>query len=97
MDIGDLVRLKSRVLFSSSNMAAAAENSMGGTGIGPVVLVEVICQIVRPEKAASLLSNRFHFVFKFPVDGDVSLKEVLPTTAEEAHALIRASAWDHDH
>jgi acyl-coenzyme A thioesterase 9 len=94
VDIGDLVRLKSRVLYSSSNVAAAAA-AAAGSGADKVVLVEVICQIVRPEKAASLLSNRFHFVFKFPADNDVVLKEVLPTSVEEAHALIRASAWNH--
>ena len=66
VDIGDFVRLRSRVLYSSSNRSITNSNNGGGVvGIGngskeqeQVVLVEVTCQIVRPEKASSFLSNR---------------------------------------
>ena len=71
VDIGDLVRLRSRVLYSSSNrgvtngsgsgsggVADAVDNGSGAKEQEQVVLVEVTCQIVRPEKASSFLSNR---------------------------------------
>ena len=84
VDIGDLVRLRSRVLYSSSNIGTTNSSSgnssssssssssgsisgvvSGAIGIGSgsneqeqVVMVEVTCQIVRPEKASSFLSNR---------------------------------------
>ena len=74
VDIGDLVRLRSRVLYSSSNRGVISSSGgssgssdvvSGAIGIGSgsnepdqVVMVEVTCQIVRPEKASSFLSNR---------------------------------------
>ena len=40
-------------------------------------------------RAASFVSNTFHFVFGFPPSAPVSLRKVLPVTAEEAHTLVR--------
>lgn len=53
VDIGDLVRLKSRVVFTNDDP------------IMSVVMVEVTCQVVRPEKASSFVSNSFNFVFRY--------------------------------
>lgn len=99
VDISDLIRLKSRVLYSSSNSVTDETGPVPAVGTDKqekVVLVEVVCQVVRPEKASSFLSNKFHFVFQFP-DGGASLKQVLPVTMEEANALVKASNWDDKH
>lgn len=74
VDIGDLVRLKSRVLYTTDNP------------IDPVAIVEVTCQIVRPEKASSFVSNTFNFEFGFK--DSVTLRRVLPSTYEDAALLV---------
>eukprot|EP00596_Hydrurales_sp_CCMP1899_P003825 CAMPEP_0119038526 /NCGR_PEP_ID=MMETSP1177-20130426/7498_1 /TAXON_ID=2985 /ORGANISM="Ochromonas sp, Strain CCMP1899" /LENGTH=471 /DNA_ID=CAMNT_0007001231 /DNA_START=164 /DNA_END=1576 /DNA_ORIENTATION=- len=79
VDIGDLVRLKSRVVFTNDDPSMS------------VVMIEVTCQVVRPEKASSFVSNEFNFVFRF--DNSVSLRRVLPSTYEEAVILVKASNW----
>lgn len=76
VDIGDLVRLKSRVVCTSDSLH-------------PLAHVEVTCQVVRPEKASSFLSNKFNFVFGF--EDTVTLRRLLPTTYEEAATLVNAS------
>jgi acyl-coenzyme A thioesterase 9 len=99
VDISDLIRLKSRVLYSSSNTSGDEHCSFPATGAtqqDKVVLVEVVCHVVKPEKATSFLSNKFRFVFQFP-DGGASLKRVLPVTIEEGNALIKAAHWDDQH
>ena len=80
VDIGDLVRLKSRVVYTSDDP------------VSPVAHVEVTCQVVRPERASSFVSNTFDFIFGFQNDGAAtSLRRVLPVTREEAETLITAS------
>lgn len=75
--IGDLLRLKSRVVFTSDDP------------IKPRVVIEVSCQVVKPEQASSFISNTFSFVFGF--NKNVALRKVLPVTTEEAKALINGS------
>ncbi|CAE7585728.1 Acot10, partial [Symbiodinium microadriaticum] len=77
VDIGDLVRLKSRVVYSS------------GDTLKTVMHVEVTVQVVRPERASSFVSNTFHFIFGF--SDNVTLRRVLPVTNEEAAVLLQAS------
>eukprot|EP01041_Mallomonas_annulata_P013117 gene13117-27703_t len=73
VDIGDLVRFKSRVVYASDDP------------VNPIAQVEVTCQVMRPERASSFISNTFNFIFGFP-DG-ATLRRVLPTTYEEAIVL----------
>jgi acyl-coenzyme A thioesterase 9 len=75
--IGDLLRLKSRVVFTSDDPMKAR------------VVIEVSCQVVRPEQASSFVSNTFVFVFGF--SRSIALRKVLPVTTEEAIALINGS------
>ena len=79
VDIGDLIRMKSRVIYTSDDP------------LMPCAQVEVTCQIVRPERASSFVSNTFNFVFCFKES--VSLRRVLPSTIEEATCLVDASKW----
>eukprot|EP01039_Chlorochromonas_danica_P009558 gene9558-10565_t len=81
VDVGDLLRLKSRVIFTSDDP------------IHPRVVVEVLCQVVRPERASSFVSNSFVFTFGF--GKNVTLRKVLPVTFEEAKALIQGAKAIH--
>ncbi len=78
VDIGDLLRLKSRVVFTSDDPAH------------PRLVVEVSCQVVRPEKASSFVSNTFLFTFGFTQG--VTLRKVLPVTTEEGAVLVSPAA-----
>ncbi|CAM9123813.1 unnamed protein product, partial [Ectocarpus fasciculatus] len=80
VQIGDMIRLKSRVVFSSDDP------------LDPIAEVEVTCQIVKPERASSYVSNKFKFVFGFK-DSGVTLRRILPQNYEEAETLICASRW----
>eukprot|EP01035_Chromulina_nebulosa_P018383 gene18383-24082_t len=78
VDIGDLIRLKSRIVNTIDDP------------IHPLAQVEVTCQIIRPEKASSIVSNTFNFEFIF--DNNITLRKVLPTTYEEATVNASKSA-----
>ena len=86
VDIGDLVRLRSRVVYASDNEDGTFK---------PTAHVEVECQVVRPEKASSFVSNTFDFSFTFERGTNISLRRVLPCRREEAERLIMASGRDH--
>ena len=79
VDIGDLVRLRSRVVLSNDDPLA------------PMAMVEVTCQGVRPERVSSFVSNTFNFIFQFK--DCVTLRRILPSTIEEAKVLVAASKW----
>jgi acyl-coenzyme A thioesterase 9 len=79
VEIGDLVRLKSRVTYSSDDP------------VKPAVHVEVTCQVMKPEKAVSYISNTFHFIYGF--DSNITLRRVVPGNYEEARLLVKASQW----
>ena len=88
--VGDLLRLRGKVLHvsSSSSAAAAAEAT---------VRIKVRADVVKPEQAASEISNTFVFAFKVPLrgkgneEGALSVKRVLPETREEA---LAAAAYE---
>eukprot|EP01038_Epipyxis_sp_PR26KG_P006474 gene6474-8904_t len=73
VDVGNLIRMKSRVIYTSD------------TPIKPLVMIEVTCQVVKPERASSFVSNSFYFIFGF--DKSVTVKKVLPLTSEEASQM----------
>lgn len=50
VDIGDLVRLKSRVTFSGSTSTSTSSASGASDKVESAVCVEVNCQVIRPEK-----------------------------------------------
>mmetsp|Transcript_20723 Transcript_20723/g.34875 ORF Transcript_20723/g.34875 Transcript_20723/m.34875 type:complete len:466 (+) Transcript_20723:1755-3152(+) len=79
VEIGDLVRLKSRVTYSSDDP------------VKPTAHVEVTCQVMKPEKAVSYISNTFHFIYGF--DSNITLRRVVPSNFEEARLLVKASQW----
>eukprot|EP01034_Spumella_vulgaris_P021658 gene21658-27699_t len=97
VDVGDLLRLTSRVIFtsssSSSSFASLSADEEVQRNVPPSVVVEVNCQVVRPERASSVVSNTFHFVFGFACDEarSPSLRRVLPVTSEEATMWIYGS------
>jgi len=83
VSIGDLVRLKSRVVCTSSSL----------------VNIEVTCQIVRPEKSSSIISNKFGFVFGFDPQASaeegksgavLNLRTPLPRNFDEAQIISTA-------
>jgi acyl-CoA hydrolase len=77
VDVGDMVRLRSRVTHTQCSMDASPS----------AIVVDVTFSIIRPEHVATHVSNTFTFVFVCPV-GTV-LKSVYPATADEASASIR--------
>ena len=81
VDIGDLVRLKSRVVYTSNNKKG--DNR-------PIVQIEVTCYVVKPESHSSYISNTFDFIFQFE-DDIKPLKNLLPSTNAEARLLISAA------
>lgn len=80
VDIGDLIRLKSRVVYSEDDRC---NNNSPSVGTNPIIQVEVTCQIVKPEKTISVISNTFDFVFTCDLDKSSSIMSILPTTTEE--------------
>jgi acyl-coenzyme A thioesterase 9 len=82
VDIGDLVRLKSKVVYTSNNKSG--DNK-------PIVQIEVTCHVVKPESHSSYISNTFDFIFQFDDNLMKPLKAILPSTNAEARLLISAS------
>jgi hypothetical protein len=77
--IGDLIRLRSRILYASgeetetgadsatagTDAAVVAPSGTGGSGrkTGRRAICDITCHVVKPEEVSSVLSNRFSFVF----------------------------------
>lgn len=86
--VGDLLRLRGKVLHVSSS----TKNASAAT-----VRIRVRADVVKPEQAASEISNTFVFAFEVPLRGDgnaegaLSVKRVLPETREEA---LAAAAYE---
>lgn len=81
VDVGDLVKLKSRVVYAK-NLTEEA-----------LLQVEVTCQIIKLDLQQSVVSNTFDFIFSVdldPVRPNDGLKEVAPSTLEEAVVHLTA-------
>lgn len=84
--VGDLLRLRGKVLHVSSSSSSEV-----------TVRVRVRADVVKPEQAASEISNTFIFAFQVPLRGGAgeagarSVKRVLPDTREEA---LAAAAYE---
>ncbi|XP_037441662.1 uncharacterized protein LOC119309863 [Triticum dicoccoides] len=80
VDVGDFLRFKSCVLFTQ------LENKWQ-----PLVNVEVVAHVTRPELRKSEISNTFHFTFSVGSDAlknGVSIRNVVPSTEEEARRIL---------
>uniref|UniRef100_A0ACD5XXW7 Uncharacterized protein n=1 Tax=Avena sativa TaxID=4498 RepID=A0ACD5XXW7_AVESA len=80
VDVGDFLRFKSCVLFTQ------LENKWQ-----PLVNVEVVAHVTRPELRKSEISNTFHFTFSVSSDAlknGLTIRSVVPSTEEEARRII---------
>ncbi|KAL9259599.1 Acyl-coenzyme A thioesterase 2, chloroplastic-like protein [Drosera capensis] len=81
VDVGDFLRFKSCVLYTELD------------GDHPLINVEVVAHVTRPEIRSSEVSNTFYFTFtlrpeaKTTKDGS-RLRSVLPATEEEARRIL---------
>ena len=94
---GDLLRLRGKVLHVSSSIINPSSSSKNEV----TVRIRVRADVVKPEQAASEISNTFVFAFKVPLrgrgggnkeeEGALSVKRVLPEMREEA---LAAAAYE---
>lgn len=80
VDVGNFLRLKSCVLYTE------LENSSK-----PLINVEVIAHVMRPELRSSEVSNNFYFYFTVQQDSlknGTRVRNVVPGTEEEARRVI---------
>ncbi|GAB2265464.1 Acyl-coenzyme A thioesterase 4, mitochondrial [Dionaea muscipula] len=80
VDVGDFLRFKSSVLYTEIENPAK-----------PLVNVEVVAHVTRPELRSCEVSNRFYFTFTVRpealTDG-LKVRNVVPATEEEARRVI---------
>lgn len=91
--VGDLLRLRGKVLHVSSSSSSSATKTASAS-----VRIRVRADVVKPEQAASEISNTFVFAFEVPLrggengeEGALSVKRVLPETRDEA---LAAAAYE---
>ena len=75
VDVGDLLRYESCVLFASSSMHA-----------NPSIHVEVLASVINPGLIDSAVSNSFNFTFEVPKG--TALPDVVPETKEDALKIV---------
>ena len=92
VSVGDLVKLESCVLFTSEAMDIKARHT---------VHVEVLAQVIQPERRSAVTSNVFNFTFGVAENADGTgraskkgdpdepvLRRVLPATHEESYRIM---------
>ncbi|KAL8549145.1 hypothetical protein ACS0TY_008125 [Phlomoides rotata] len=89
VDVGDFLRFKSCVLYTES------ENPDQ-----PLIRVEVVAHVTRPEFRSSELSNRFYFTFTVRPEAKAMnnghrIRKVVPLTEEEAHRIVERILYSH--
>ncbi|KAF2284693.1 hypothetical protein GH714_029337 [Hevea brasiliensis] len=82
VDVGDFLRLKSCVLYTE------LENPEQ-----PVINIEVVAHVTRPELRSSEVSNTFYFSFTVRPEAKATkngfrLRNVVPATEEEARRIL---------
>ncbi|GJR79037.1 acyl-coenzyme A thioesterase 9, mitochondrial-like protein [Tanacetum coccineum] len=79
VDVGNFLRLKSCVLYTE------LENPKQ-----PLINVEVVAHVTRPELRSAEVSNKFYFTFTTSSDGmaNSKIRTVVPATEEEARRVI---------
>ncbi|TVU08912.1 hypothetical protein EJB05_42339 [Eragrostis curvula] len=80
VDVGDFLRFKSCVLYTQLDNPEQ-----------PLVNVEVVAHVTRPELRKSEVSNTFHFTFTVSSDAlknGLKIRNVVPSTEEEARRIL---------
>ncbi|KAL2344898.1 hypothetical protein Fmac_006183 [Flemingia macrophylla] len=80
VDVGNYLRLKSCVLYTERENIAE-----------PLVNVEVVAHVTKPEHRLSEVSNRFYFTFGVDpeaVKNGLRVRQVVPATEEEARKVL---------
>ncbi|GAB4830378.1 Acyl-coenzyme A thioesterase 2, chloroplastic [Ancistrocladus abbreviatus] len=82
LDVGDFVRLKSCVLYTELDNPEH-----------PLINVEVVAHVTRPEIRSSEVSNTFYFTFTVPPEAKAmkdgfQIRNVVPATEEEARLVL---------
>lgn len=82
VDVGDFLRLKSCVLYTELEKPDQ-----------PLINIEVIAHVSKPELRSSEVSNTFYFTFTVrpeakALKGGFRIRSVVPATEEEAHRII---------
>ncbi|RLM87539.1 acyl-coenzyme A thioesterase 9, mitochondrial [Panicum miliaceum] len=80
VDVGDFLRFKSCVLYTQLDNPEQ-----------PLVNVEVVAHVTRPELRKSEISNTFHFTFTVCSDllkKGLKIRNVVPSTEEEARRIL---------
>ncbi|OEL22035.1 Acyl-coenzyme A thioesterase 9, mitochondrial [Dichanthelium oligosanthes] len=80
VDVGDFLRFKSCVLYTQLDNPEQ-----------PLVNVEVVAHVTRPELRKSEVSNTFHFTFTVCSDtlkNGLKIRSVVPSTEEEARRIL---------
>ncbi|KAB1226566.1 Acyl-coenzyme A thioesterase 9, mitochondrial [Morella rubra] len=82
VDVGDFLRLKSCVLYTELDNPDE-----------PLINVEVVAHVTRPEMRSSEVSNTFYFTFTLRPESKVMrngwrIRKVVPETEEEAHRIL---------
>ncbi|KAK7252091.1 hypothetical protein RIF29_35807 [Crotalaria pallida] len=80
VDVGNFLRLKSCVLYTELDNPAK-----------PLVNVEVVAHVTKPELRSSEVSNRFYFTFGVDAEAiknGLRIRSVVPDTEEEARKVL---------
>ncbi|KAJ8774765.1 hypothetical protein K2173_017211 [Erythroxylum novogranatense] len=80
VDVGNFLRLKSCVLYTEIDNPSK-----------PMINVEVIAHVTRPELRASEVSNKFYFTFTVrpeAITKGLRIRNVVPATEEEARRVL---------
>ncbi|WMV46253.1 hypothetical protein MTR67_039638 [Solanum verrucosum] len=89
VDVGDFLRFKSCVLYTEH------ENTDQ-----PLINVEVVAHVTRPEQRSSEVSNRFYFTFTVRPEAKATniqfrIRKVVPATEEEARRVLERMDADY--
>ncbi|XP_026423319.1 acyl-coenzyme A thioesterase 9, mitochondrial-like isoform X4 [Papaver somniferum] len=81
VDVGDFLRFKSCVLYTELD-----------NPLQPLINIEVVAHVTRPELRTSEVSNTFHFTFSVrnpeTLKNGSSIRSVVPATEEEARRIL---------
>ncbi|XP_057957030.1 acyl-coenzyme A thioesterase 2, chloroplastic-like [Malania oleifera] len=80
VDVGDFLRFKSCVLYTQLEDLAQ-----------PLINVEVVAHVTRPELRASQVSNKFYFTFTIrpeAMKNGLKIRNAVPATEEEARRVL---------
>lgn len=82
VDVGDFLRFKSCVLYTEFE-----------TTDQPLINVEVVAHVTRPELRSSEVSNKFYFTFTVRPEATATkngfrIRKVVPATEEEARRIL---------